>query len=91
MVFAEKGTKPKEVLVSLRYSKSFPPKRIENNCSRFEQEKDHDWNTIRLMRHMLFFGSPHVTKEEIKHYEEYFKKRYEETVDDYKGDKNETI
>ena len=28
--------------MSLRYGKSYPPKRIEDNRSRFEQEKDHD-------------------------------------------------
>lgn len=54
VVSVEKETKPKEVLMSLRYGKSYPPKRIEDNRSRFEQEKDHDWDTIRLMRHMLF-------------------------------------
>jgi len=77
--------------MTLIYGKSYPPKRIEDNRSQFEKQKYKDWNTIQILRQMFFFGSPHVTKEEIKHYEEYFEKRYGETVDDYKGDKNETI
>ncbi|SDL42732.1 hypothetical protein SAMN05216400_0614 [Streptococcus equinus] len=40
--------------MSLRYGKSYPPKRIEDNRSRFEQEKDHDWDTIQLMRLYAF-------------------------------------
>lgn len=91
MFFAEKEMNPKEVLVSLIYGESFPPKRIEDNCSQFEKEKYKDWNTIQILRQMFLSGNQKVTIEEIKHFEEYFEKRYGETVDDYKGDKNEII
>lgn len=71
--------------MALIYGKSYPPKRIEDNHSQFEKEKYKDWNTIQIIRQMVSSGNPRVTIEEVKHYEEYFKKRYGETVDNYKG------
>lgn len=71
--------------MALIYGKSYPPKRIEDNRSQLEKEKYKDWNTIQIIKQMVLSGNPQVMIEEVKHYEEYFKKRYGETVDDYKG------
>lgn len=65
---------------------SYPPKRIEDNRSQFEKERDKDWNYIQIVRQMMLFDNDNsdMARKHLENLEGHFKERYGVAVDDYK-------
>lgn len=69
--------------MGISYSKSYPPKEIKDNRSKFEKKKENIWNMIQVYRSMLSGGSPNVIPEQVAAWENYFLKSYGMSVDEY--------
>lgn len=69
--------------MSFIYGKSYPPQKIEDHRSQFEQERDNLWNHVQIMRQMFSSGNPQVTLGHLERLEVVFKEKYGVTVDDY--------